>query len=131
MESDNTDRDESESPDRPDCEVWNHLESGLQVAYDDMKRVVGEDMRCWEALAKAVVSLRMSLLVSGSIPELRDSFTPESQQALLKALATPPLPARLHNRRCLSESKVRFRHPAAPCTTREPELRAGRFRLHL
>jgi len=48
----------------PEFEVWNHLESGGSRPYDDMARRIGrENMKFFEAIAKAIVSLRTDLVL--------------------------------------------------------------------
>ena len=40
-----TNGQESTPPEGPDFEVWNHLESGWQMAYDDMARQLPPEFR--------------------------------------------------------------------------------------
>jgi hypothetical protein len=98
METDQDIGGEDEGLGAPEFEVWNHLESGWQMAHDDMARTVGSGaMEFWEALASAVISLRLGLLLPGGALPVSDQlkkffvrWTPETHQKLLKILAEHP-----------------------------------------
>lgn len=48
---------------KPEFEVWNHLESGWQMAYDDMARKVSPaETRALESVAASVFDVKQSLL---------------------------------------------------------------------
>ncbi len=82
----------------PEFEVWNHLESGWQQAYDDMARRVGRDsMRFFEALAEAIVGLRTTLVLDVNdlpVPKtIADTFrgvSPEQLQRLARRFFEDP-----------------------------------------
>ena len=60
---------EGEGPRGPEFEVWNHLESGWQMAYDDMARQLPhETMNLFEGLAEALVEMNTRLLVPENDP---------------------------------------------------------------
>lgn len=66
----------SELPDdelnEPDFEVWNHLESGWQMAVDDVRFKLSPEMLAfYQALAKLIVSAKSQLRVDLTRPELR------------------------------------------------------------
>src|SRR5689334_15772217 len=52
----------TEQPEGPQFEVWNHLESGWQSAYDDMARQLGpEKMKQFELVASVIVGATSAL----------------------------------------------------------------------
>ncbi|SRR6266542_313810 len=89
--------DDDEASKGPEFEVWNHLESGWQQAYDDMARRVGrESMRFLEAFAEAIVGLRTDLVlhaedlpVPKSLASALPKVSPEQLQRLEGVLADP------------------------------------------
>jgi hypothetical protein len=102
--------DDSESPrEGPEFDVWNHLESGWQQAYDDMAQRVGrETMQLFEGIAKAIVSLRTDLVLSqGSlpIPKAFGDVFPKLSPAQLQDLA-----AKLLGKPDAATSNVWMRH---------------------
>jgi len=97
------------SEEGPEAEVWNHLESGWQQAYDDMARQVGQEtMDVFEAIANAIVSLRTDLVLSQDslpIPKALSEVFPEWSSDQLQKLA-----AKLLKEPSAADSNVWMRH---------------------
>src|SRR6266567_2786423 len=83
-----------EGPKGPEFEVWNHLESGWQMAYDDMaRRLPRESMRLYEGLAETLVEMNMRLFLAENDPNAANSLRglfpdvdPRNVPAVLQAL---------------------------------------------
>jgi hypothetical protein len=87
-----------ERPEGPEFEMWIHLESGLDIAEDDMRRQVSEkEFEFWDALAKQLLALRVGLIVnpnsiteSAALKRLVPHATPEVWQQILLSLDEDP-----------------------------------------
>ncbi|MFN8670253.1 MAG: hypothetical protein U0164_23945 [Gemmatimonadaceae bacterium] len=56
----------------PDFEVWNHLESGWQMAYDDIRfKLEPESLSFYESLARLIVHLKSQLRFDSRDPVVR------------------------------------------------------------
>ncbi len=78
----------------PDEPVWNHMESGAQMARDDLANQLGEnDFRFYMALSDQVLALRINVLVSEPTTEIPSFLTdslpqlsPELWRSVIKQL---------------------------------------------
>ena len=83
------------SPDEP---VWNHMESGLQMARDDLSRQLGtNDVSFFTALAAQVLALRVGVVISETDTEvprfLADglpTISPELWRKVIRQLPQSP-----------------------------------------
>lgn len=75
----------TEKPDGPEFEVWNLLEAGLQMAYDDMARQLQPGtMKFWQLLAKQLIAMRLQPMLSSdtsNIPDELLAFIPKISEA--------------------------------------------------
>jgi hypothetical protein len=82
----------------PEFEVWNHMESGLQMARDDLANSLpGDDRRLYEALAQQFVGLRFGVVVTPEdvpdSPFLRENYPqikPDVLERFVRQLPNDP-----------------------------------------
>ena len=97
-------------PDGPESEVWNHLESGWQQAYDDMvNRLPPRKRKLYLGVAAILVDLNFKLVVNPSDPGVAAAATTDFPEIDASFFATPEVVQAVFQR-YLSGANAWLRH---------------------